>query len=131
MLSPECVLKTSENVSVVLTRMIAVSCIFLKYQTGSIADPVLKQSHNLGKTGILLKTIFTSIVQILNWSKCKSPIILSAFLPNIKLEQLQNTVLKESRDFRKTINIFKVVFYCYCPNVFSKLLWMVCMFYGV
>ena len=43
---------------------------------------------------------------------------LSAFLPNIKLEQLQIIVLKRSRDFSKTINICKVNFYCYRPNAF-------------
>ena len=46
-------------------------------------------------------------------------------MPNIKLEQLQWTVLNRLRDFSKTNNIYKVIFHCYCRNVFSKLLWIV------
>ena len=47
---------------------------------------------------------------------------LSAFLPNIKLERLQVTVLKPRRDFLKNTNICKISFHCYFPNIFSKLL---------
>ena len=48
--------------------------------------------------------------------------MLLAFFLNIKLEQLQVTVLKPSRDFGKTINYWKISFHYYRPNIFSKLL---------
>ena len=47
------------------------------------------------------------------------------FLPNIKLGQLQVTVLKRSRDFGKTINYCKICFHFYRLNILSKLLWIV------
>ena len=52
-------------------------------------------------------------------------------MSNIKFEQLQWTVLKRLRDFSKTNNIYKVNFHCNCPNVFSKLLWIVQGFSGL
>ena len=36
------------------------------------------------------------------------------------LWELQVTVLKPSRDFSKTNNIWKVSFHCYRPNIFSR-----------
>ena len=56
---------------------------------------------------------------------------LALFLSTLKLEKLQITVLKWSRNLRKIISIFKRHFPCYCPNLVSKFLWMVGMFSGV
>ena len=47
---------------------------------------------------------------------------IAAFLPHIKLEQLQVTVLKRSRDLGKTISDCKRGFHYYRPDIFSKLL---------
>ena len=51
--------------------------------------------------------------------------MLSAFLPKIKLEQLQPTILKSSRDLGKNITICKISFHYSRPNIFSKLSSMV------
>ena len=45
-----------------------------------------------------------------------------AFLSNIKMEQLQITVLKRRDDLSKTINIFKRHFYGYQPKYIFKVL---------
>ena len=99
---------------------------------------VLKKLHNLSKTVIFKKQNFhcycpnafsTLLLKDLTISNLWY--MLPVFLANIKLEQLQITVLKQSRDFSKTIEISKVNFYCYHPNLFSKLFWIVPCFYAL
>ena len=83
-------------------------------------------------------TRYLYFCQISNWSVCRSQYwsnqailwyTLPAFLPNIKLEQLQVTDFKQSRGFSKANIICKVSFYSYLLNVFSKLFWMVHWFF--
>ena len=59
----------------------------------------------------------------LNGSLVLRPVIhATAFFWDIKLKQMQITILKWSHDFSESNKIFKVSFHCYLPNVFSKLL---------
>ena len=50
---------------------------------------------------------------------------------HVKSEQLQITVLKQSHDLSKTVNILKANFDCYHPYVFTKLFRMVKSFRGL
>ena len=108
----KCIFKASLIGSLFLMLMIHVTCIFVEYQTGVIAD------HNLEVITwpvIFSNKIFTATVQI--YFQGTSEWLLR-FKP-IKLEQLQITSLKQSRDYSKTINIWEENFHCHHPNVFQ------------
>ena len=93
---------------------------------------ILRESYDFSETIIFLKenfhfyrpSVFSKLLRI-GFTIHNLFYTLSAFVPNMKLEPLQFTVLKRLRDFSKTNNIYNVNFHCYCQNVFSKFLWTV------
>ena len=87
----------------------------------------------LVKLLLLIKSVFKAINQI--YFQSSQWFILFKFYDtryryfcNIKLKQMQIKVLKQWLDLSKTAIFLKPIFHCYYLNVFSRLLWMYCIF---
>ena len=127
LLSSKCIFKAPLNGLYVLRPLTHDSCILMEYQTGT--DHCFRRSRDFSKTNNICKSNFpccrpnvSSNVLCMVFTIYILWHSLSAFLPNIKLEQWQVTVLKSSRDFGKTISLCKMRFHYYCRSIFSKFL---------
>ena len=94
---------------------------------------VLKPSRVFGKTIDIGKISYLSSKCIFNTSLRGSMVFspinnLTGIFLNIKLNQLQITVLRQWQDLSKTIIFLKGNFDCFRLDVFSRLLWMYSMF---
>lgn len=119
-----CIFKASLNVSLVLRSMIHATFFFVKSQTGaSKTVSFLKGNFPKFFPNVILK-LFKMVQRFYGmWYA------LTYFSQKWKLEQSSMTILNWSRGLGKMINIFKKRLLCYRPIVFSKLFWMVCLFY--
>ena len=99
---------------------------------------ILKWSRGFRRTIDIFKKLFPcyhpNVLSKLFWMVCMSygPChAMPAFSSNIKMEQMQMIVLKQSCDLSKILIFFKSHFHSYRPNIFSKFSWMGDKFYGL
>ena len=133
----KCIFKVSLNVYMFEFLWYTIPAFWSNIKLEQLQVTVLKRSRDLSKANNTCKLTFSAVVQMYfqSTSECiicfRTRYTIHAFWSNIKLEQLQITVLKWSRELSKTGSFFKRHIQNYCPNIFSKFLWLLHRFCGL